>query len=323
MTIHSHAPESGAIDQEWAPVQELWFDDGTLILKAENSLFKIYGGFLAARSSVFRDMLAFPPPAEGNPRLDGCHIVTVYDSATDMALFLKAVFDSSFFEPPPTPTELHIVEGILRLSLKYDVNYLRRRALQHLLSTFPTTLQDWKLRDNKRTIPPVDNTPFAAFRAAREFDLDFLLPSILYCMSSHPFEKTLDHSPWRDGQIELPWPDKRLSIVGRQKILMYQSRTALGMTKVSSVPVEGCTGESCITTRLRCAEILNGWDMAGLLDYFEDNANVYAPDFCSVCRSAFEDMCNSTSQTLWNELPAMFDLPKWEALEKLKTFALE
>jgi len=81
-------------------VEDLWFEDGNLILQAENSLFRIYSGFLAARSSVFRDMLAFPPPAEGNPEMDGCHIVPVYDSAKDMAVFLKAIIDSRYVFSP-------------------------------------------------------------------------------------------------------------------------------------------------------------------------------------------------------------------------------
>jgi hypothetical protein len=75
-------------------VEDLWFEDGNIILRAENSLFRIYSGLLAARSSVFRDMLAFPPPAEGNPMTDDCHIVTVYDSAKDVTVFLKAIIDS-------------------------------------------------------------------------------------------------------------------------------------------------------------------------------------------------------------------------------------
>ena len=93
MTMHDE-PTQPIAPEECAQSQEVWFDDGNLILKAENKLFRIYSGFLAARSSVFRDMLAFPPPEEGNEMMDGCHIVTVYDSAKDMAYFLKAVFDS-------------------------------------------------------------------------------------------------------------------------------------------------------------------------------------------------------------------------------------
>ncbi|KAF8956201.1 hypothetical protein BDZ97DRAFT_197503 [Flammula alnicola] len=268
-------------------------------------------------------MLAFPPPEGGNPMMDGCHIVTVYDSAKDMSFFLKAVFDSSYFEPPPSPTELPIVEAVLRLSLKYDVQYLRRRALGHLSSTFPMTLDAWKERDTHRTIPPVDNTPFAAFRIAREFDLVWLLPAILYCVSSHPFEKTLDYALWEDEQIAFGWADKRMAIIGRQKLLMTQCRNALNLTKLAGMKPEGCTGESCQVTRQRCADILSGWDMAGFLDYFEDHSDVYESGFCSICNTAFKEMCGADSETMWSELPEMFGIPEWGVLEQMRFKALE
>ncbi|KAJ7857819.1 hypothetical protein B0H14DRAFT_2578181 [Mycena olivaceomarginata] len=41
-------------------VPELWFEDDNLILHAENTVFRVSKGVLAARSSVFRDMLSFP-----------------------------------------------------------------------------------------------------------------------------------------------------------------------------------------------------------------------------------------------------------------------
>jgi hypothetical protein len=88
-TTRTHTSEHSA-----SPVVDLWFKDGNLILKAEKSLFRIYSGLLAARSSVFKDMLAFPPPVEGNEMFEGCPIVTVYDSSKDMNFFLKAIFDS-------------------------------------------------------------------------------------------------------------------------------------------------------------------------------------------------------------------------------------
>ena len=81
---------------ETTRTQDLWFHDGNLILQAENTIFRVYGGFLAARSSVFRDMFSFPPPEEGNAKMDGCHIIALYDSAKDLAYFLRAIFDSRF-----------------------------------------------------------------------------------------------------------------------------------------------------------------------------------------------------------------------------------
>jgi hypothetical protein len=74
-------------------VLDLWFEDDNLILRAENSLFRVSKGVLAARSSVFRDMLSFPQTEE-EERIDGCPVVRLHDSAADVTCFLRAIFDS-------------------------------------------------------------------------------------------------------------------------------------------------------------------------------------------------------------------------------------
>ena len=206
--------------------------------------------------------------------------------------------------------------------MKYDVEYLYRRALHHLASTFPLTLDGWKQRDTLRTIPAIDNTPFAAFRIAREFNLTWLLPSILYCISSHPFEKTLDSAPWAGEDISFCWEEKRVAIVGRQRLLKMQQQTALALAKFSCAQPEDCTGTACSATRLRCAEILSGWDMAGFLDYFEDHDET-CEDFCQPCCKAFKELCASESESMWTSLPSMFGLPEWQELECMQDKALE
>ena len=74
-------------------VQELWFEDGNLIIQAGNSQFRVYRGVLAARSSVFRDMLSFPQPPESE-LVEGCPVVLLHDSGAEVAVFLRAIFDS-------------------------------------------------------------------------------------------------------------------------------------------------------------------------------------------------------------------------------------
>lgn len=236
----------------------------------------------------------------------------------DHCVFYHSDLRFSFFEPPPSHTELSIVESILRLSLKYDVQYLKRRALSHLNSTFPTTLAGWKSREKTRTIPPVDNTPFAAFGIARTFQLDWLLPSILYCISSHPIEKILDHAIFADEEISFNWPDKRMCIMGRQKLLVMQAQNAMQLTRIANDPVEGCNGSDCPTTRSRCAESLCSLDMAGFLDYLEENVDSYAEDICATCRAAFKETYTQAIQQMWNDLPSMFSLPGWQDLLKTK-----
>ena len=62
--------------------------------------------------------------------------------------------------------------------------------MQHFLTTYPTTLADWKEQNTKRTVPAGDNTPFAVLLLARKFDLPWLLTSVMYCICSPP-QKTL------------------------------------------------------------------------------------------------------------------------------------
>ncbi|THU75115.1 hypothetical protein K435DRAFT_707641, partial [Dendrothele bispora CBS 962.96] len=111
-------------------VEELWFEDGTLIIEARGSAFRVYAGLLSARSSVFHDMMSIPQPASSASQ--PCPTVTLHDSPQDLTHFLKAIMDSQYFESPPHKTSVPIITGVLRLSTKYDVPYLRKRALMHL-----------------------------------------------------------------------------------------------------------------------------------------------------------------------------------------------
>ncbi|KAJ7914371.1 hypothetical protein B0H13DRAFT_2190058, partial [Mycena leptocephala] len=73
-------------------IEELWFKDGTLMLTAEGSLFRVYGGLLAKRSPVFHDMLQIPQPEDAE-LFDGCPVVHLPDNKCDLRCFLNALFD--------------------------------------------------------------------------------------------------------------------------------------------------------------------------------------------------------------------------------------
>lgn len=76
-------------------VRVLWFEHGNLILRVENSLFRVSKGLLAAHSSVFWHMLSFPQ-TDKEERIDGCPVVRLHDSAADVTCFLRAIFDSRY-----------------------------------------------------------------------------------------------------------------------------------------------------------------------------------------------------------------------------------
>src|SRR6266852_4823619 len=73
-------------------VEKLWLEDGNLILVAGNALYKVYRGVLSRHSSVFRDMLAYPQPADSE-LIDGYPVVRLPDAEVEVTPFLEALFD--------------------------------------------------------------------------------------------------------------------------------------------------------------------------------------------------------------------------------------
>ena len=82
---------------------DLWFCDGSVILQAESTLFRVHKSQLSRRSIVFSDMfaLAQPPVITTHATLadetyEGCPVVKLYDSAEDVANLLLALYDGPF-----------------------------------------------------------------------------------------------------------------------------------------------------------------------------------------------------------------------------------
>ncbi|KAJ7611822.1 hypothetical protein FB45DRAFT_941104, partial [Roridomyces roridus] len=70
---------------------ELWFDDGSIVIQAENTQFRVHRSILAARSLIFRDMFSFPQPLDAE-LVEGCPLARLHDSAAELSVFLRAIF---------------------------------------------------------------------------------------------------------------------------------------------------------------------------------------------------------------------------------------
>ena len=169
-------------------------------------------------------------------------------------------------------------------------------------------MDGWNNRDKTRTIPALDLTPFNVIPIAREFDLDWLLPSILYCICSHPIERTLDPSLIQDEGV------RQMCINGRQKLLLMQAKEALHMS--THPAIMSCPSGKCASTMRYFADVLCGLETVGLLNYFDDITSDHPDNFCRSCRAAFRETCAAAGQKMWNQLPTVFGLPSWENLEK-------
>ncbi|KAJ6606001.1 hypothetical protein DFH09DRAFT_56 [Mycena vulgaris] len=312
----------------------VWFEDGTLIIEAGSVLHRVSRSILAARSSVFKDMLSLPQPPDAETS-HGCPIVRLHDSPDDISVFLRAIFDSEFFMPYPAPTTFETVAGILRLSNKYGVDYLRRRALAHLSSFYPTKLSDvdaGEERDASAWKKPSwddDSVPIhvAAIELAREVDAPWIVPYAFYRAATVRGADSV-HDALRPTVPE-GW-DTTLS-ADDQKSFIY-GYLAQGRSVVTDIlrflyhptSVEGCTDrEECLSERLDAFEYLRGTlatPTNPLVAWGEDDWS--SVEICPTCLTSLVETHRQARQAFWDKLPEIYGQPGWEKLDNLKAAAI-
>ncbi|KAL1720869.1 hypothetical protein EV715DRAFT_288795 [Schizophyllum commune] len=132
------------IDEDDAtPVQrsDIWFDDGNIILQAENLLFRVHRSLLARHSPVFKDVFDIPQPESSLEALiEGCPVVHLTDKVTDVEFMLKRLFGLASLENlRKAPTVSDLISS-LRMGHKYLVAHLWDDSVACLRRAFPTDL---------------------------------------------------------------------------------------------------------------------------------------------------------------------------------------
>ncbi|KAJ7058305.1 hypothetical protein C8F01DRAFT_1147815 [Mycena amicta] len=303
----------------------LYFEDCGLIIQAEDVLFR------RPNRPFFRDMLAIPLPPDAE-RLDGCLIVRIPDSAADMTAFLKALlyprcvsvdfFSTVSSNPPPAQTFFDLLDLILRLSHKYDVDWLQKRVLSYLAITHPTTHEGWTVLVESMNSFMRDASCelcIAVITLARQLSLDWVLPITFYRLgrfrSPIPiFESTMlmDKLRWveavrkldgeyRSSALEFLWEPRQITgctnstgciqrrTVYRKKIENFRKNTQGGYI----MPLEVWS---------------TGWWTA------MGQRNI----ICGVCMAEMRHLKQASDEAFWNDLPEIFGLGDWDTLERRK-----
>ncbi|KAJ7500429.1 hypothetical protein B0H11DRAFT_2189343 [Mycena galericulata] len=282
-------------------------------------------------------MFSFPQPSNSN-LVEGCPIVHLHDAATDVIVFLKAILDPEFFKPFPARTEIGVILGCLRLGSKYEVDYLRRRALIHLSSAYCTKLSRWETADNEldenSAVSNVISWPwpdeygfsFVVIDLVRKVGALWLLPDAFYSLARECalYDKRVHHGAVYKG-VTVRLGDNDLDSFVRGQEIQAQS-TVFDILQFLSDPldIDGCTSpRRCFTVRLKAIK--------------ESRARIrrrlYAPltawqdwhllqDVCGRCLAVLKDTHQAARQEFWDHLPEIYGLPPWENLEEMKTAAI-
>ncbi|KAJ7790457.1 hypothetical protein B0H13DRAFT_2689976 [Mycena leptocephala] len=304
----------------------LWFQDCGLIIQAETTLFRVSRDFLAMRSPVFRDMLSMPTPKDAE-MMGGCPFVCLPDSAEDITYFLKALLYYEFFEPFPAVTTFPILAGVLRMSHKYEVDELRKRALVHLSSCHPTRLEDRKSMNTTSSWSPKTTSHYLqVIILARQMDALWILPTAFYQLCDK--EMIEDIFAGTPG-CSLSSADLLTYVTG----LRFLETTGLSaiLEFMCVRTIDGCLhpqecSEARVVKRFE-AENWRKYERALFRPYLP--FDIWTADdwgelgVCSVCLARMMSLHQAAAELVWSRLPETFQLPPWEELEQMKTEALE
>ena len=321
---------------------DLWFDDGSVVLHVESTLFKVHRSILSSNSEVFCGMFSVPqPPTNMNISdgvIDGCPVVHLPDHAMDWTHVLKALYDAmsvlsllvahtrclNFYgcrnsHVLETDVPFESVAAFLRLGTKYSIRQLRMQAMKLLFAEYPTTLEKWDVtapKDHPR-IRYESGIHFRVANLASEVGLHAILPACLY----YHFEDTDGHDnilngSFEDGQLvaELSPENKLIALRGWFRLLKKQHETTYKWLDTDGSLFPGCqTMQKCDVVRrdifyrsfrryTYCVPLAQ-WDPT------DENAGL-----CQFCVVTSKQLHNEGRTKVWQELPSTFDLPGWDEL---------
>ncbi|TCD61647.1 hypothetical protein EIP91_008135 [Steccherinum ochraceum] len=126
--------------------ETLWFEDGSVVIVAEEVGFRVYKGVLSRCSDVFKDTFSMPQRAESSQeRFEGCPVVRVQDSARDMERFLEVVFNGAqiWWKLSSQVHDWNALRPVLKLSHKYQAEQHLQQGIQRLTGRFPDKVKEW------------------------------------------------------------------------------------------------------------------------------------------------------------------------------------
>ena len=164
-------PPASRLSDEVQRDSDIWFDDGNVIVIAQNFAFRFHKGVLSHHSQVFRDLFLVPQPSASEASqidvLDGCPVVRVSDTSFDFKELLRALYGgvrcvvlysishsrcrrsrlmksrTSSYLHPRRSASFSVLAALARLAHKYQLDQLLEAVVQRLKGSFTTRLDVW------------------------------------------------------------------------------------------------------------------------------------------------------------------------------------
>ncbi|KZT64426.1 hypothetical protein DAEQUDRAFT_732659 [Daedalea quercina L-15889] len=301
--------------------EKFWYDDGNIVVVAEDVGFRLYKGLLARQSDVFRDMFDLPQPASDGSRDDAlvdCAVVHVADSPAEIRSLLRVLLDGRRYMQR-FDIDFEDVANCIRLGHKYAIMDLLEDSMREFKCYFPVDFKSW---DTKYELPkPIH--PVVAVNLARLTNTPSILPAALYLCCQMDGAELSSCAYTGDSRNAVSQVDLARCINGKAKLCTR----AAHMIREIFAPIENA---SCSVSDNRCKLSLSEkqleWSNASELDgrdcdllrswgsYIRRHDRKIRPKPASpMCASCIAALCQrekAVRKGLWSDLPELCGLEK-------------
>ncbi|KAH8824291.1 hypothetical protein DL96DRAFT_1613607 [Flagelloscypha sp. PMI_526] len=281
-------------------VENLWFNDGSIILLTGTRVFRIYR----------EDMFSLPQPYQSDDIFEGCPVIRLPEDSDELEWYLLAIFDSTYLDRlvhDSTASPIPALLGVARLSHKYDSSILKKTALRQIQLYYPSSLKSF-----------MGGKPGGK-------SLSLSLPAH-WCMPSACYLIGRDYLP--ENIVPLLADDPPL-LAHLVRGCRYQDAYVYRVIHSIFENEADCEGRDCVLARIAGSQAFTHlWldpmragkrDPIGMMRSFTMSD---VPSACHTCCSRYIEDRNSVEADIWEELPSIYALPNWEILETRKKNAL-
>ncbi|KDQ56538.1 hypothetical protein JAAARDRAFT_194538 [Jaapia argillacea MUCL 33604] len=282
---------------------EVWYPDGNIVPLAQTTLFKVHKSILSDNSEILRDMFTLSQPTEESD-IEGCPVVTLFDSALQVEHMLKALYNRRDQPQPGAATY-----ALARIAHKYKIDHLFEDAIHRLRLRFPSTLSSFL--DMPAIISDFDEfSCLETLLLARELDVPSLLPVAYLKISAHEEFPGILWGRFRlsDASVgTFPEADIKACALGRERLVRNQANICFSWLQGA------CRVQSCRDYRTKW--FIRLWQpMPRFLAFLTWEDGQWEDALCSTCRNVAKEKFISGQQKLWELLPSYYNLPPWETL---------
>ncbi len=239
-----------------------WFEDGNIVVVAQQTGFRVHKGVLSRHSDTFSGLFTVPQPSEGAEQIDGCPVVRISDSAHDFDHLLRVLYDGlklyvhiqiicmcqlsglplTFFSFPEPGNRLSFdcLSALARLGHKYELPQVLSASVNRLKAVFTTDFAVWKQHKFLRPLcTPTYELPIIlypkncveAISLFRTLGHPEMLPIAFYlCVAAVPLSMLLRGVQRADGTLEtLAVDDLERFLMARDRLTKEGNRYAYAL----------------------------------------------------------------------------------------------